>query len=102
MTPDEFPLDITQAAALIGVRERVIQTYVNAGTIPYYKLGHVVRFRRQDIEAWLEAKTTGRPATMPVGPSGTKGVNPSPDDTSQPVLRLSRGAKGRNRERLAT
>jgi excisionase family DNA binding protein len=98
--PDEFLLTISQLCARLELRERVVIAWVHREHIPHVKIGTELRFRWKDIEAWLAQNS--RPATMTVGRSVTKGVKPSPDDTAEPVLRLSRGAKGRNRERLAT
>jgi excisionase family DNA binding protein len=99
---DEFLLTVTQLCARLELRERVVIAWVHREQIPHIKIGTELRFRWKDIEAWIEAQTKSRPATLPVGQSVTKGIHASPDDTSEPVLRLSRGAKGRNRERLAT
>jgi excisionase family DNA binding protein len=90
--PEDF-LTITQVAAHLGIRERVIQRHVDAGTIPYRRIGKAIQFRWRDIEAWWESLPgkklpVGNPASRSV-PSGDKALT---DDTSAPVIPLRRGA----------
>lgn len=97
---EEFLLDITQLAARLGLRERVVIRVVHREHIPYIKIGTELRFRWKDIEAWLEAKTKTRSAILTATQTGTKGISEVPTGTPGPVISLVRGAKGKNRERL--
>jgi excisionase family DNA binding protein len=54
-------LNITQLAGRLGVRERVIQRYVDARTIPFLKLGKFLRFRWPEVETWLETLPEANP-----------------------------------------
>jgi len=47
-----------QLAKLIGLSEDTIRNF-GGGTreIPYIKLGSAIRYRRSDVERWLEERT---------------------------------------------
>ncbi len=50
-------LDTKQLADYLGIAVSTILQYRADGTGPQYiKLGHLVRYRISDVEAWLEAK----------------------------------------------
>ncbi len=52
-------LTTNQLADYLGVAVSTILQYRATGTGPQYiKLGHLVRYRISDIEAWLEDKMT--------------------------------------------
>jgi excisionase family DNA binding protein len=53
MTPQEV-------MALCNVNKRYIQRIADEGRIPVFKMGRLLRFKRSDVEAYIEAQT--RPA----------------------------------------
>lgn len=71
-------LSIAQLAKYLGMAERTIYVWVQQGKIPALKIGTTWRFRRSDIDAWLETQRTGpsigpeTPLTDPVEPPATK------------------------------
>jgi excisionase family DNA binding protein len=46
-------LDVDGAAAYLGMTEKGIRRRVQERTIPYYKVGRLLRFRRSELDAWL-------------------------------------------------
>jgi len=48
-----------EAAAYIGVTENTLSVWRCTGRykIPFIKVGRLVRYRRSDIESWLESRT---------------------------------------------
>ena len=48
-----------EAAAYIGVSENTLSVWRCVGryAIPFIKVGRLVRYRRSDLEAWLESRT---------------------------------------------
>jgi len=48
-----------EAAEYIGVSENTIVVWRCVGryAIPFIKVGRLVRYRRSDLEAWLESRT---------------------------------------------
>lgn len=47
-------IDVATVAAHLGLTERTIRRRVAHCEIPYFKLGHLVRFDPVEIQAWLE------------------------------------------------
>ncbi len=46
-------LDVLDLAARLGVTERFIRRLVHERRIPFYKVGHLVRFDAADVDQWL-------------------------------------------------
>ncbi len=44
-----------EAAAYLGVRLNTLYRRINLGEIRAYKLGRVIRLRKDDVDAYLEA-----------------------------------------------
>jgi excisionase family DNA binding protein len=49
-------LDADQAAATLNVPASWCMAEARAGRLPHIKVGRYVRFRRDDLEAWLERR----------------------------------------------
>ena len=55
-TTVEQPLmDIQAVARRLGVGVRYVRRLVAERRIPFIKLGHLLRFEREEVEAWLNA-----------------------------------------------
>ena len=54
-----------EAAAYIGVSENTLSVWRCVGryAIPFIKVGRLVRYRRSDLDAWLESRTRTSGAT---------------------------------------
>jgi excisionase family DNA binding protein len=50
-------LTVRQCAKLIGVSERTIANWVSSKKLPAFKVGHVIRFRREAVQAFIEANS---------------------------------------------
>jgi excisionase family DNA binding protein len=48
-------LDVEQAADYLNVGPRWIYERTAAGTIPVKRLGRLLRFRRSDLDAWVNS-----------------------------------------------
>jgi len=58
----EFEMDIPkfeplikyeEAAGLLGIAQITLRKWVSQDKVPYYKLGRCVRFRRSELQEWL-------------------------------------------------
>ena len=49
------PLTLAQAAAYLNVSERFVRRLVAERRIAFHKVGHFLRFRAEDLDAFLEA-----------------------------------------------
>lgn len=52
MTTDSL-MDIPTVADRLGVTPRFVRRLVAERRIPYYKVGHYVRFERAEVDEWL-------------------------------------------------
>ena len=65
-------LTLPQLSKYLGMAERTIYVWVQQGKLPAFKIGSAWRFRRRDIDAWLETQRLGpdvggtAPLTQPV------------------------------------
>lgn len=65
-------LDSQALADELGISRRTIESWrVKGGEGPVFvRIGHLVRYRREDVEAWLESQT--RRSTSDLGPAGRR------------------------------
>ena len=55
MQTDGALLTIDEAAKLLRVKRSTLYTWVHRRQIPCQKVASLLRFRKDDLEAWLEA-----------------------------------------------
>ena len=60
-------MSLPDVARYLGMKERTIYVWAQEGRIPAFKLGATWRFRREEIDAWLETRRSG-PAVSPGRP----------------------------------
>ena len=72
-------MSLPDVARYLGMKERTIYVWAQEGRIPAFKLGATWRFRREEINAWLETHRSGpdfsrgrRPIVPPVQPQPTR------------------------------
>ena len=52
----EEPLNIDQAARLLGLKKGTVYNMVSRREIAHYKLGNRVFFKKSDLKEWFESK----------------------------------------------
>ena len=52
-------LTIKQVSDFLQVNERTIYKLAKSGDIPSFKVGGQWRFKREDIDSWIETKKVG-------------------------------------------
>jgi len=61
MINQKLLLTVREVAALTGFSEGTLRHWVSQGRIPFVRISaRCVRFRRTDIESWLETKVVTR------------------------------------------
>ena len=60
MTNEEPLLTVQQAARLLSVKRRWVYEACAKKEIPYIKVGRLTRFRRSELNDWLEARHVDR------------------------------------------
>lgn len=59
-------LEADDVAEYLGMRTDWVYREVRAGRLPHIRLGRAVRFRRESIDAWLQARERAVPTTRRV------------------------------------
>ena len=47
-------LSIGEVSEYLGIKKSSLYVKVERKEIPYYKIGHLLRFKRSDIDSWME------------------------------------------------
>ena len=64
-------MSLPEVARYLNMKERTIYDWAQTGRLPAFKLGATWRFRRSEIDAWLETQRSGpdvRPVREPLVP----------------------------------
>ena len=64
MAEDRF-MTLKEVAEYLHLNERTVYKWAQEGTIPASKLGSTWRFRRSEIDAWVEKRKNVRPGAQP-------------------------------------
>ena len=56
---EEALMDIKQVASYLQINEATAYSWAQRGKLPAIKMGRIWRFRREDIEAWLDRNMRG-------------------------------------------
>jgi excisionase family DNA binding protein len=59
-------LTILEVSSYLSIKRKTLYAKVESGEIPHYRIGHLVRFRLEDINAWLERCRRGDSRQSPV------------------------------------
>ncbi len=51
---NENLLSIGDLSEYLRIKPKTLYSKVESGEIPHYKIGHLIRFRKSEVEAWLE------------------------------------------------
>ena len=65
-------MNIEEVAQYLKMSERAIYDWVKTGKIPAFKLGNTWRFKKSEIDGWMESNRTGP------SPNSFPSVNPTP------------------------
>ena len=56
--PDRL-LSAAEVAAIIGMSKRWVEEQARADEIPHVPLGRFIKFRREDVDAWIAEQVRG-------------------------------------------
>lgn len=81
--PDEI-LTLPEVAQLLKVAEKTVYTMAQRGEIPAFKVRGQWRFKRLDLDQWIERQKTAQhetgAGTAPSSPEVRRGTSRSRDD----------------------
>jgi len=52
---------ICELSPYLAIKEKTLYAMVSAGNIPHYKIGRLVRFKKTEIDAWMESQKVNPP-----------------------------------------
>lgn len=47
-------MTIQQAAEYLQIKSKTLYAWAESGEIPHYKIGRLIRFKKTDLDAWIE------------------------------------------------
>ena len=47
-------MTIQEVSAYLHIKPATLYSKVESGVIPHYNIGHLIRFKREDIDRWME------------------------------------------------
>ena len=70
--PQARLMTLPQVAEYLQMKERTIYQWAKSGKIPSFKLGNVWRFRREEIDIWIEEQKLNTPRSTPESSQNNK------------------------------
>ena len=67
-------LKIEDISAYLNIKSKTLYAMVESGDIPHYRIGRLIRFKREDVDLWMEAKKVIR--SNPMG-KAKRAIRPS-------------------------
>lgn len=80
-------LTVKEVARYLGMKTSTIYAWVPE--IPHYKVGNLLRFKKEDVDAWMETKREGGEAQK-ISAGRIKGI-PDVDDIVKKAIDAARG-----------
>jgi excisionase family DNA binding protein len=56
ITKEKQLLDTAEASQLLGISRNTLYEWIVQRKIPYIKVGRLVKFRKEDLQKWLEKR----------------------------------------------
>ena len=64
-------LTIEDVAQYLGIKVKTL--YARVSKIPHYRVGRLIRFKKEDVDAWMESKKRDGTAVQPTRPRKSRG-----------------------------
>ena len=62
MKMDRKYLNIDEVSKYLGLKKSLLYSYVEAGEIPYYRVGKLLRFKVEGVDQWMEDRRRAKTA----------------------------------------
>ena len=85
---------VGQVASYLSIKSSTIYTWAKTGEIPHYKIGKMVRFRKVDIDAWIEDHRRDGVSVEKKAKGILKAISKPVVDINSVVRKSIAGAKG--------
>ena len=57
---DKEFLNINEVSEYLGLKKSTLYFYVENGDIPHYRIGRLIRFKKQEVNQWMEGNRKER------------------------------------------
>ena len=57
---DKEFLNIKEVSQYLGIKTSTLYFYVENGDIPHYRIGRLIRFKKQEVDQWMEGNKKER------------------------------------------
>jgi excisionase family DNA binding protein len=47
-------LNVSDLSEYLSIKKSTLYSMVESGDLPYYRIGRLIRFKRNDVDAWME------------------------------------------------
>ena len=83
-------LTIDDLSVYLGIKPKTL--YARVQEIPHYKVGRLIRFKREDVDAWMEKhKVAKAEQVLPAPENGSGHVQEAPETRKPRKRRVRRG-----------
>jgi len=65
ITEDKVYLTVKEVSEYLKIKIKTLYAMASAGEIPHYRIGRLLRFKKQDVDAWIETKKVTAPSHQP-------------------------------------
>ena len=87
-------LTITDASEYLNIKSKTLYAMAASGSIPHYKVGRLIRFKREEIDEWMDGKKAGIDLTDRKAEAIIKSIrNKSPKDIKKRIQKSIDAAK---------
>lgn len=82
-------IDLNEAAEIIGVTPEELSALAASGKIRSFRAGASVRFKREELDAWLAEKSAGGDSELKLAPDSDSGIGLADNDSGEDSVLLS-------------
>ena len=87
---DRRYLTVNDLSVYLGIKPKTL--YSRVKEIPHYKVGRLIRFKREDVDAWMEQHRVAKTEkTLTVPENGSEHVQEAPETRKPRKRRVRRG-----------
>lgn len=87
-------LKIEDMAAYLSIRRKTLYAMVESGDIPHYRIGRLIRFRKEDVDCWMEKKRVAENGPLKKSQLILRSTNKPCRHVNKVIRKIIDGVKG--------